>query len=304
MGFAVGKVDCGRSVAGSGNFGRAPCVWKQFLSVASGVRHMNRSVFALAVILLFAASPAAGADPRRGDVAALERKLVGRWVGQGGCDGQLVIQADGVYELTGYSPGAVSSAGKWTVEWNELPPTLVLTCTKSEASEDVGTDLNVALLELNDSSLKVGHADPNGAPSGEYLRAIDADSIKDKVSVALGEEFAIDFNRDGNRLLQPSKSKGTDNKTARIKLGVTTASPVPPPREGATRPFLQVENNFEETLQFRVLVRLKGSKETFEIVDDVKPLPSGDIFNQCWDFDSRVEEVVLYGFTLSDERDE
>ena len=58
-------------------------------------------------------------------------------------------------------------------------------------------------------------------------QAVNAQTINDKVSVKLGEEFAIEFKRDGERLLQPSISKETDAKKAavKIKLAVTTASP-------------------------------------------------------------------------------
>ncbi len=170
-----------------------------------------------------------------------------------------------------------------------MPPTLVLTCTSSEASEDVGSDLEVVILRLSDQSLKLGYADPNGTPSGEYLRAIDVSSIQDKLSAALGDQFFVEFKSDGNRLLQPIKSNGTALKGVKINFGVTSASPTPPPHEGATRPFLTVRNDFDKAVQFRVLVRLKGSKDVFEIVDDMKPLPAGDAFNKCWDFDSLVE---------------
>ena len=135
-------------------------------------------------------------------------------------------------------------------------------------------------------------------------KAVVVDAIKDKVRITLGEEFAVEFNgSDGDRLLQPSKSEGTDAKKApvKIKLGVTSASPAPPPRDGATRPFLTVENDFEKTLHFRALYRLKGGKAFFEIAEDMKPLPAGEVFNNCWGFDSPVEEVVLYDFKLSDE---
>ena len=105
-----------------------------------------------------------------------------------------------------------------------------------------------------------------------------------------------------NPLLQPTKFKGTDDDkaTVRVKLDVTSASPGPPPREGATRPFLAVYNGFERPLHYRALVRLKGSKEFFEISEGVEPLPPAEERNKCWEFDSLVEEVVLFEFTLSE----
>lgn len=133
-------------------------------------------------------------------------------------------------------------------------------------------------------------------------RIVHPGKIKDKVSVALGEAFTVEFNRDGDQLVQPSKSKGTGAKKVSVKvtLDATSASPFPPPRDGATRPFLSVENNFESTLRFRALVRLKDNQEFFEISEGMEPVPAGESFNKCWDFDSLVEEVVLYEFKLSD----
>jgi len=133
---------------------------------------MNLHVLTSSVALLFVACPAVLAEPPKGDLAILEQKLVGAWVGRGGCDGKLAVRSDGTYRLTEYGPGAATSAGTWKVRWSELPPALVLTCTKSELAEEVGTDLKMAVLELNARSLKVGYAEPDGAPSGEYVRAV------------------------------------------------------------------------------------------------------------------------------------
>jgi hypothetical protein len=132
-------------------------------------------------------------------------------------------------------------------------------------------------------------------------KAVEVDAIEEKVSISLGRDFDIGFERDGDRLLKPSECKGTDAKAkvVKIKFAMTSASPLPPPRKGATRPILIVENRFEKTLHFRALFRQKGSKEFFEITD-AKPLLAGETFNKCWDFDSVVEEVVLYEFKLSD----
>ena len=126
-------------------------------------------------------------------------------------------------------------------------------------------------------------------------KAVDPDTIKDKVSITLGQEATIDFKRDGDKLLQPAivKGKGEKKATVRINLGVTSASPVPPPREGATRPFLHVDNDFEKTLHYRALARLRGSKEFFEITEGLEPILAGEGSNKCWEFDSLVEEVVL-----------
>jgi hypothetical protein len=136
----------------------------------------------------------------------------------------------------------------------------------------------------------------------EPPKAVDPTSIKTQVSIKPGEEFAVDFNRDGDQIANPSKSKKAEVRKllVKVKLGVTTDSPVRPPREGATRPYLSVENNFDKTLHFRALVRMKCSKEFVELTEDIKHIPAGETSNKCWGFDSQVEEVVLYEFKLSD----
>ena len=133
-------------------------------------------------------------------------------------------------------------------------------------------------------------------------QAVDPDTIKDKVSITLGQEFHLKFKPVGDQLLQPAKFKGTDEDkaTVRVKLDVTSASPGVPPRAGATRPFLAVYNGLERPLHYRALARLKGSKEFFEIDEGVEPVLAGEGANKCWEFDSLVEEVVLYQFALSE----
>jgi hypothetical protein len=135
----------------------------------------------------------------------------------------------------------------------------------------------------------------------EKPQVVDPDKIKDKISVTLSEEFTIAFTRDGDRLLKPTKLKETGSKkaTIKVKLDVISASPFPPPHNGAKRPFLSIENNFENTLRFCVLVRLKASKEFFEISEGIEPVPAEEVFNKCWEFDTFVEEVVLFEFKLS-----
>lgn len=134
--------------------------------------------------------------------------------------------------------------------------------------------------------------------------AVDVHAIKNKMSITLGQEFGIEFKRDGNGVQKPSKSKETDSQKPSFKIGLklTSASPVPPPRKGATRPYLSIENNSEDTLSFRALVRLKGSKEFLEITKNMERVPAGETFNKCWGFDSLVEEVVIYELALSENR--
>ena len=43
-------------------------------------------------------------------------------------------------------------------------------------------------------------------------KAVDPDTIKDKVNIPLHQEFTFQFNREKNKLLQPAKIKETDDK--------------------------------------------------------------------------------------------
>ena len=135
-------------------------------------------------------------------------------------------------------------------------------------------------------------------------QAVDPGTIKDKVIIAVRQESTIEFQRMGDRLSKPTKAKQADASSSmvRIKLDLTSSSPFPPPREGAMRPFLHVENGFEKTLHYRALARLKGSKEFFEITEGLEPIAAGKSSNKCWDFDSQIEEVVLYQFALSNDQ--
>ncbi len=55
-------------------------------------------VVSFAVVLLVGFAPAAMSEPPAGGSAALERKMVGTWAG-GGCDGNLLLRADGTYAV-------------------------------------------------------------------------------------------------------------------------------------------------------------------------------------------------------------
>jgi hypothetical protein len=57
------------------------------------------------------------------------------------------------------------------VRWDALPPTLVLTCKTCEIQELVGKTTEVKLSKLDDRSLAIEYANPNGSPSGHYTRA-------------------------------------------------------------------------------------------------------------------------------------
>jgi hypothetical protein len=72
------------------------------------------------------AGPAKG-----GELAALEQKLLGTWWG-GACVGNYTFNADGTYQLRNFTPGNNTLTGAWSLRWDALPPTLVVTCKTSD----------------------------------------------------------------------------------------------------------------------------------------------------------------------------
>ena len=131
-------------------------------------------------------------------------------------------------------------------------------------------------------------------------KAIDPQTIKEKVSIRIGQELHIKFAADGDRLLHPKSVKPAldDKATVGIKLDVTDSTPFRV-HGVATRPFLVVSNGFERTLNYRALARLKGSKEFFEVDWAGGPAEPGEHATRCWMSGSLVEEVVLYQFSLA-----
>lgn len=134
-------------------------------------------------------------------------------------------------------------------------------------------------------------------------KAISPDAIKDKVRITVGQELAVKFKTEGDRLTEPKNlDKPGDGKgTVTIKLKTTDSTPFPV-KGVATRPYLVVVNGFEKTLRFRALTRQKGSKEFFEIDEAFDPVPAGEeSLLRCWESGSLVEEILLCEFTLSKE---
>jgi hypothetical protein len=103
-----------------------------------------------------ASQPAAGAA-KGGELATLERKLLGAWKGAS-CAGDYTFRPDGTFECTNFTPGQNTLTGTWSIRWDALPPTLVLTCKTSDFKrkdpsrseyEYLGKALELKLLELN-----------------------------------------------------------------------------------------------------------------------------------------------------------
>jgi hypothetical protein len=115
-----------------------------------------------------ASQPAA---PGKGDqLAALEGKLLGTWTGPA-CGGDYTFHADGTFDLRHFTPGNNTLTGTWSVRWDALPPTLVLTCKTSDIKandpgrpeyEYLGKALELKLLELSGDTVAFRHPNEKG----------------------------------------------------------------------------------------------------------------------------------------------
>jgi hypothetical protein len=104
-------------------------------------------------------SPATRPVGKNGELAALEQKLLGRWWG-GPCEGNYTFNPDGTFILQNFTPGQNTLTGTWSLHWDALPPTLLLTCKTSDfkkkdpqrVDEFIGKAVEVKLLELNNDA--------------------------------------------------------------------------------------------------------------------------------------------------------
>jgi hypothetical protein len=110
-----------------------------------------------AVAVLLVASVQAGPSERdrEDNRVALGQKLLGAWKGQTACAGRFHFRPDGTYELAGHGPASSDSAGTWKLRGDVLPATLVLTCQNSDDPDEVGTTIELRLIQLDDKSLGV-----------------------------------------------------------------------------------------------------------------------------------------------------
>jgi RNA polymerase sigma factor (sigma-70 family) len=123
---------------------------------------------------------------RKGELAALEQKLVGTWIGTGGCDGKMVFQADGTYHVTHWTVGLIYGTGKWKIQWSELPPTLLLSHPRLSIERgfaDPKKPTKVSLLTLNDKALNFGYPEPNGSPAGTHKRGTKSDDMRIRLTI-------------------------------------------------------------------------------------------------------------------------
>lgn len=131
-------------------------------------------------------------------------------------------------------------------------------------------------------------------------QAVKIDDINDKVSVRLGQEVHVKFAVIGDRLVQPKKVERPRGAKGivEVRLHVTDSTPIRV-KGVATRPYLVVTNGLDRPLEYRALARLKGRKDFLPVDTEAEPIEPGGQSSYCWESGSRIEELVLYRFTLS-----
>lgn len=121
---------------------------------------MIRMATLLAAPLIFVTSAYSADRPQEAPVA-LEGRLVGTWQGPA-CGGVYTFNADGTFEVRKFSPGNNTLAGAWSIRWDALPPTFVLTFKTSDFKqsdpsrseyEHLGKALELKLLQLDTGNL-------------------------------------------------------------------------------------------------------------------------------------------------------
>jgi hypothetical protein len=126
--------------------------------IAAGKIAVNASTTAPTQIA--PASQPAG-QGKGGEIVALEQKLLGSWRG-GPCEGHYTFNPNGTFVLHRFTPGDNTLTGTWSLRWNALPPTLVVTCNTSDFKKNdptrpewdyLGKPLELKLIELNSDVL-------------------------------------------------------------------------------------------------------------------------------------------------------
>jgi hypothetical protein len=170
----------------------------------------HRAAVAAALFIVVSSTLPAADPPKAADLVTLEKKLVGAWLGQGGCDGRMVFQADGTYHVTEWKVGMIYGTGTWKIEWSALPPTLVLSPTQIQLEIDnAAKPTKVFLRTLNDKALNFEYPNPNGAPAGRHLRGTELDDVRIRLKIL---DHAIQHELGHKRLLPTSLKALVDAK--------------------------------------------------------------------------------------------
>jgi len=115
-------------------------------------------VFAGALVAMLAASGIAAPVPAERvkaakELAALAAKFEGEWRGDAGCQGTLILQANGTYEWKFRGPGGDTDTGVWELRGDTQSPTLSLKCKTSDDPERKGKTVDVKVVRMTEGAL-------------------------------------------------------------------------------------------------------------------------------------------------------
>jgi len=111
-------------------------------------------------------------------------------------------------------------------------------------------------------------------------------NLKDKVTLTVGKDLAVQFQEQGDTLSQPTVVEKPDAKTPTVTFSL---------KQGPQITSLIRKNPFNKTLNFRALIRLKGSKDYVET--SITPTIGGTVRGER--LQGPVEEVILFEFKLT-----
>jgi hypothetical protein len=105
------------------------------------------------------------------ELAVFATKLHGTWEGNRGCQGRLILQADGTYEWKFRGPGGETDTGVWEMRGDPESPTLSLKCKTSDDPEREGKTVDVKIVRVTEACLVF--RSPESAPL-EFTRAMES----------------------------------------------------------------------------------------------------------------------------------
>ena len=109
---------------------------------------------------------------------AQEKKLLGAWIGQSPCAGQLLVRADGVYQYYGFGPGGGAfEVGTWKVDWKVQPPIL----TMAPANEEETRQLHI--VQIDDRQLDFRTVNPATSRLESHRRATQQEGFAIRIKI-------------------------------------------------------------------------------------------------------------------------
>jgi hypothetical protein len=134
------------------------------------------------LLLLIACAPAQDSKPDK--LTALEKKILGTWYGPD-CGGDYTFKPDDTFTMVNFGPSDITLTGTWSIRWDALPPTLVITATTSDFTtknggraeyEFLNKPLEYKLVQLDEKT--ISYQTPDGQREITFARDREGGSSK------------------------------------------------------------------------------------------------------------------------------